>query len=97
MVIGERYYETEQEHIIVKVISDAFDSDPDVFISKTNHAPTSSLDSDFYCEREGSETCIIHNGEFEVGDTLNIGVKCDRECHYKLRVWFTAEEDLVET
>jgi hypothetical protein len=97
MTIGERYYETEEEHVVVKVISDAFDSDPDVFISKTNTEPTSSLDSEWYCEREGSETCIIHNGEFEVGDTLYIGVKCDRECQYKLRVWFTAEEDLVET
>jgi hypothetical protein len=37
MVIGERYYETQQEHITIKVMADNyFDSDPDVFISKTN-------------------------------------------------------------
>jgi hypothetical protein len=74
-----------------------FDSDPDVFISKTNEEPTSSLDSDWYCERDGSETCIIHNGEFEIGQTLYIGVKCDRECKYMLRAWFTTEIDLRES
>jgi hypothetical protein len=47
MVIGERYYETGLEHITVKVIADDFNSDPDVFISKTNSEPTSSLDSDY--------------------------------------------------
>jgi hypothetical protein len=74
-----------------------FDSDPDVFISKINEEPTSSLDSEWYCERDGSETCIIHNGEFEIGDTLFIGVKCDRACKYKLRAWFTSEIDLRES
>jgi hypothetical protein len=97
MTIGERYYETGEEHITVKVMANQYDSDPDVFISRTNESPKDSTDSEWFCEREGSETCIIRNGEFEIGDTFYIGVKCERECQYDLRVWFTKEFDLIET
>jgi len=55
---------------------DSFESDPDIFISKTNIFPTNSSDSNWTCERDGGDTCIIHNGEYAVGDTLYFGVKC---------------------
>lgn len=75
MQVGMRYF-TGVEHLVIKVMADSFESDPDVYISKTNKYPSSSLTAKWYCEREGSETCVIHNGEFAVGDILYIGVKC---------------------
>ena len=56
---NEHYY--GEEHLAFKVMADAFDSDPDVYISKskTNLYPSSSSNADWYCERRGSETCII--------------------------------------
>ena len=48
-------------------MADSFDSGPDVFISSKNKNPTNSSNAEWYCEREGSETCIIHNGEFILG------------------------------
>ena len=96
MTVGPRYY-TGSEHLTIKVITDNYLSDPDVYISKTVKKPTSSLDSQWYCEREGSETCILHNGEFEVGDTLYIGVRCEEACKYKLRAWFVEVSDLSES
>ena len=79
------------------MIADSFESDPDVYISKTVTTPQSSADADWYCETEGSETCILHNGEFAVGDTLYIGVKCVQECSYKLRAWYIEVRDLSES
>ena len=96
MVVGQRYLETGKEHLAIKVIAETFESDPDVFISKTSEYPTSSSNSEWYCQREGSETCMIHNGEYEAGDTLYIGVGCTRECSYTLRAWYLAEKDLTE-
>jgi len=70
-------------------MSDAYDSDPDVFISKTNPTPRDSSDSDWYCEREGSETCVIHSKNVELGNTFYVGVRCQRECKYKLKVVYS--------
>jgi hypothetical protein len=81
----------------VKVVAENAQSDPDVFISRTETNPTSSINSEWYCEREGSETCIINNGGFKIGETLFIGVKCIRACDYTLRVWFTEEIDLTDS
>jgi hypothetical protein len=64
MVVGKRYMVTGQEHLTIKVIADSYLSDPDVFISRTERYPTSSKNSEWYCEREGSETCVLHNGEY---------------------------------
>jgi len=91
-----RYF-TGAEHLVIKVMADSYESDPDVFISKTEMYPTSSQNAQWYCEREGSETCVIHNGEFNVGDTLYIGVKCVKECSYKLRPWYAAVTNLAES
>jgi hypothetical protein len=78
-------------------MADAFDSDPDVYISKskTNQYPSSSSDADWYCERRGSETCVIQKGDFAIGETLYLGITCTRACAYKLRVWFTPTVDLT--
>jgi hypothetical protein len=88
---------TGKEHLTIKVLANSFESDPDVFISKSNMYPTNSNNSDWYCERDGSETCVIQNGSYKVGDILFIGVSCVRACDYKLRAWFTDEIDLTES
>lgn len=80
-----------------KVVADDFDSDPDIYISKSknNLYPSSASNSDWYCERKGSETCVIQKGDFAIGETLYIGVTCARACSYKLRIWFTPTVDLT--
>ena len=94
--IGQRYF-TGTEHLIFKVMAEGFDSDPDIFISKQNRYPMGSSSAEWHCEREGSETCVVHNGEFSLGDTFYFGVKCIRECDYRLRLWLTNVQDLSES
>jgi hypothetical protein len=83
-------YYTGTENLVVKVMADSYESDPDVYISKNaaNKYPTDSTNSNWHCEREGSETCVIHNGEFNVGETLYLGIKCVKECQYKLKLQY---------
>ena len=93
VILGQMYY-TGTEHLIVKVLADSFESDPDVYISRSNPGsnvvvdqyPTDSTNSNWHCEREGSETCVLHNGQYAVGDTLYLGIKCVKECQYKLKL-----------
>jgi len=75
----------------VKVLADRYDSDPDVYISRINTHPKDSATSEYYCEKEGSETCIVKWLDFDLGDTFYIGVGCRRECHYKLKLYYAAE------
>ena len=81
-------YYTPTSHLVVKVMADSYESDPDVFISNNTaqQYPTDSTNSQWHCEREGSETCVLHTGEFNVGDTLFLGIKCVKECSYKLKL-----------
>lgn len=90
MTVGARYF-SGREHLTVKVLADRFDSDPDVYISRTNTHPKDSATSEYYCEKEGSETCIVKWLDFDLGDTFYIGVGCRRECHYKLKIYYAAE------
>lgn len=81
-------YFTQEANLVVKVMADSFESDPDVFISNNTgqQYPTDSSNSQWHCEREGSETCVLHTGEFKVGETLFLGIKCVKECSYKLKL-----------
>jgi len=96
VTLGERY-NTGKEHLVVKVVADDFESDPDVFISKKSKFPVDSTTSEWNCEREGSETCIIRKEDNIVGDTLFIGVKCLKECSYSLKIQNTREVLLQES
>lgn len=95
MKLGPRYF-TGTQNMIFKVLATAFQSDPDVYISRKNKYPTSSKDAEWYCVREGSETCVLHRGEFTEGETFYVGVHCVRECEYTLRVWLGNIIDLTE-
>lgn len=85
------------ENIAIKVIAEELDSDPDVYISKTNAYPSSSHDSDWHCIREGSETCIIGASEIDEGDPVYFGIFCSRDCSYKLKVYESATTVLAES
>jgi len=77
--------------LVVKIMADEFESDPDVFISKKHRFPVDTSNSEWSCEREGSETCILRKEDNIVGDTLFIGVKCLKKCSYKLKIFNTRE------
>ena len=94
VTIGNRYY-TGKEHMVVKVMANEFESDPDVYISRLNKYPTDTSTSEWSCEQKGSETCVIHNGEYAVGDTLYLGVRCMKSCSYKLRTYFTSVQNVL--
>ena len=96
MTLGPRY-STGTQNMVFKVLATAFLSDPDIYISKKNKYPTSSKDAEWYCVREGSETCVLHRGEFTAGETFYFGVHCVHECEYTLRVWLGNIIDLAET
>jgi len=95
MKLGPRYF-TGTQNMIFKVLATAFASDPDVYISRKNKYPTSSKDAEWYCVREGSESCVLHRGEFTEGETFYVGVHCVRDCEYTLRVWLGNIIDLTE-
>jgi hypothetical protein len=94
--VGQRFY-TGTEHLAIKAIAEDFGSDPDVFISKTNSAPTSSQDSKWYCEGKGSELCMLHDGEFALDDVLYIGIRCLYACSYKLKALYLQVTDISES
>ena len=65
MTISDRYF-TGKENLAIKVIMEDFESDPDIFISRVNQRPSSSIDSEWYCVKKGSDTCIIRSKEMNV-------------------------------
>lgn len=42
------------------------------------------MDSEWYCVKKGSDSCIIKNTEIATGDLLYIGVRCINPCDYTL-------------
>lgn len=77
-------------------MADSFGSDPDVYIDKDNAYPTSSLNARWYCEKKGSDTCIVREGEFASGEILYMGVYCAESCSYKLKTWYANVIDMSE-
>jgi len=84
----------EKLHLAISAFADTFASDPDVYISKTIQRPLNSKESDWYCEREGSDTCILHSDEFEKDDHLYITIACIDDCTYSLRSYYVDEYEL---
>jgi hypothetical protein len=62
LLISDTFF-TGKENLAIRVIAESFGSDPDIFISKTNPRPSSSMDSDWYCVKKGSDTCVIQRNE----------------------------------
>lgn len=42
--------------------------------------------AEWHCQTSGSETCLVHHGEWTVGDTFYFGVRCEQTCKYKLKI-----------
>lgn len=94
-VTATRQFYTGNQHMTFKVIADGFGSDPDVYIARTTQQyPTSPANAQWYCEKKGSDTCILRNGDFAVGETLYFSVFCVEQCNYKLRIYYASEINL---
>lgn len=81
-------------YLALKVIAASYDSDPDIYISKvnfidqnlqTNQFPKTTSESDFYCMKKGSDSCVIGPDKISIGETFYLGVKCMDRCQYHLR------------
>lgn len=72
--------------MVFRVDADSFGSDPDIFISRVNEYPSSPSNSDWYCNKKGSELCIIPYGDFEIGETFYFGISCLIECSYQIHI-----------
>jgi len=59
--------------------------------------PTDYSNSAIYCEQKGSDTCILQSGQFSVGQTIYIGIKCDTACSYSLTTWYSAIASLPQS
>jgi len=51
---------------------------------------------DWQCQRDGTDTCILPKGSFEIGDILYITVFCMRECDYSIRAYYAEEVEVAE-
>jgi hypothetical protein len=96
VTITRDYYEAGKQ-LVFRVIADSFGSDPDIYISRYEEYPNSAGNAMWYCEKKGSEVCIIEDGGFAVTDTLNFGITCLTVCKYKLIVQYAAVLDLGDT
>ena len=48
------------------------------------------------CTRDGSDTCIIQRGDFNVGSIFVISVFCMEECTFDLKAYYAPEIELQE-
>ena len=77
-------------------MSGGFNSDPDIFISQTNMFPTTANNSQQYCMKQGSDTCVITPSTVAIADTFYIGVRCVEQCVYGLIATYLYMTPLVE-
>mmetsp|Transcript_22972 Transcript_22972/g.22315 ORF Transcript_22972/g.22315 Transcript_22972/m.22315 type:complete len:188 (+) Transcript_22972:289-852(+) len=77
-------------------MADKFDSDPDIFISKTNRFPTNQDESDYYCMKVGSDTCVVPPSNIAFLDMFYIGIRCIEECVYDLKVMYMTTANLLD-
>lgn len=85
-----------RSHLAINAYAKSFGSDPDIFVSKSKHVKTLA-EADWHSTRDGSDTCIVHSSEFEVGDVLYITIACMNECSYDLRAYYAQEFELSDS
>lgn len=54
------------------------------------------MDSDWFCAKKGSDTCIIGKTEIQEGDVLNIAVTCMTPCDYTILSDYFSVVDLEQ-
>ena len=96
--IGDEF--NELEDLVIKIIPLNYESDPDIFISKTDKFPNSTLTSEWQCQSYGKDTCVVNSLNLTRGDTFRLGVICHVQgnvsCEYQLRVLLTEELELED-
>lgn len=77
----------DEDNLIVKLLTDDPFSDPDIYISFSNHNPDSSS-YDFYCGSEGRDTCTVSSSfikeHLQSDQKVYIGIRCSKQCRYRL-------------
>ena len=84
-----------RSHLAINAYATSFGSDPDIYVSSTEHVKRIEQ-ADWHSTREGSDTCMIHSSDFEIGDILFITIACMNECTYDLRAYYANEYELIE-
>lgn len=64
-----------------------------MYISKTDWAHDAS-ESDWHCDRAGSDTCIIPHDELIEGDIIYTVIMCHEACTFDLRSYYVTEYSL---
>eukprot|EP00347_Sterkiella_histriomuscorum_P020253 403338511 len=94
LIVGDDY--RPGTDVIIKALPLDDDSDPDIFISKTNKFPNSSADSEWQCASYGRDTCAIHHSDVKKGDNFYIGIVCPRSvCNLQI-ISMTSDEFKLE-
>ena len=88
--------EMPKANLALNVYATSFNSDPDIFVTKTGHV-NRLLDATWHSTREGSDTCIIHADDYEIGDTLFITIFCMNECDYEIKPHYAEVYDLEDS
>ena len=84
---------TSEDSSINKNTKDSF-SDPDFYISKINKYPSSKRSSEWFSEQYGSDILTIPAESVEEDDIFYIGVYCQFECKYFLKVETGLENEI---
>lgn len=48
--------------------------------------PNKPENSEYFCMKKGSDTCVLNPADINVGETFYFGIKCLSSCHYDLRL-----------
>ena len=86
----------DKAHLAINAYATSFGSDPDIYVSKTEHV-NHIEDATWHSAREGSDHCIIHANDYEIGDTLFITIRCMNECTYDLKQFYAQEFNLTDS
>jgi len=85
-----------EAHLAFNVYATSFSSDPDIYISKTEHVARVQ-EAQWHSTREGSETCIIHKDDYVMGDIFFITIHCMNECTFDLKMSYASDLELEDS
>lgn len=54
-------------------------------------------EAEWHSTREGSDTLIINEDEYAIGDTFYVTVKCMNACDYDLKMFYAREFELTNS
>lgn len=94
MQVTDEFYQ-EGQYLSITAYATSFGSDPDIYISTSMwaHGPG---EADWYCDRKGTDICIVPASEIEIGLYYYIVVMCNEACTYDLKSYYVTEYDLAQ-